>query len=288
MTGTMWRNDVPSPRTILRFPFGLIRMTGNESVDFLHRITSNDFTAFTSGNIQKTLLITDKGRILDAVWVIHRGDHILMLTSSGMTSDVMQWLNKYIVMEEIELHDASAEYSVDIFFNQQNEFYQSDYFGFPASFRIAVPSEFISDELPASVMEEFELWRIWNGIPKAKKELVNEFNPLELNLWDWISFSKGCYIGQEVIARLDTYNKIQRCLYRISSEAKIDAEEILIDDVGAVIGRITSVAHKENEYIGLAVIRLQWSKELHQVRSKDNSAVVTLEKIFAKRAYGNT
>lgn len=60
--------------------------------------------------------------------------------------------------------------------------------------------------------EVFELMRIERGIPLYGKELTLEINPLEAGLNDFVNFSKGCYIGQEVIARLDTYRKLQKRL----------------------------------------------------------------------------
>ena len=60
-------------------------------------------------------------------------------------------------------------------------------------------------------MKEYsELLRIENGIPSAGKELSEQINPLEARLESQISFTKGCYIGQEVIARIDTYKSFKR------------------------------------------------------------------------------
>ena len=56
----------------------------------------------------------------------------------------------------------------------------------------------------------YEIFRIKNGIPKFPNELNDEFNPHEVNLSCDVSPDKGCYIGQEVIARLQTYDKVQK------------------------------------------------------------------------------
>jgi folate-binding protein YgfZ len=63
--------------------------------------------------------------------------------------------------------------------------------------------------------EAFEEYRILQGVPIVPNELSALYNPLEANISSLVSWTKGCYIGQEVIARLDTYKKVQRNLVRM-------------------------------------------------------------------------
>ncbi len=89
-----------------------------------------------------------------------------------------------------------------------------------------------------------EIIRIEHGIPAYGKELSEKVNPLEANLIDYISFSKGCYIGQEVVARLNTYEKVQKYLQGIvleSEELPPLGAKLLVD--GAEVGFVTSVSN---------------------------------------------
>jgi folate-binding protein YgfZ len=256
-------------------------MSGAESVDFLQRISTNDFENFSEGKIQKTLFVTDKGRILDMLWAHHSGDHILLIVSKGMVKEVLSFLNKYIIMEDIVLEDLSTACSVFFHFDQISSPIQTDFFGRSVSVEILYNN--------GTTIEQgihFDRWRIDHGIPLTKKELVQEYNPLELNLWDWISFTKGCYIGQEVIARLDTYKKIQRSLCRISSPQKIFEQEILRDENGAEAGKITSVAHTETGSIGLAVLRVKYTMVQQKLFAGDTRTAVNVDYVFQNRAYG--
>jgi folate-binding protein YgfZ len=264
------------------FPFDIIKFVGQESVDFLQRITTNDFNGFSTGKIQKTLLVTDKGRILDAVWVIHHNDYLLMLVSQGMASEIIVWLNKFIIMEDISLSDVSNEFEINIHFEQNKNFYHTDYFGFSVSFELRPRSEHRTQYDP-TINEQ---WRIENGIPVTKKELIQDFNPLELNLWAWISFTKGCYIGQEIIARLDTYNKIQRTLCLITASDRINEKEILLDDNGSEIGKITSIHKNDTEYIGLAVIRVKSAVVQQKLKTADTNVITEVRKVFQKVLHG--
>lgn len=268
--------------TFENFPFDLLKMTGKESIDFLQRISTSDFSKLGAGDIKKTLLITEKGRVIDAVWVIHKTDYLLLLVSSGMAQEVSDWLNKYIIMEDIAIENVSAHYSIDVHFDNsssEGECYKTEYFEFPITLSLKPKSAFTS----ASSAKSYERWRIENGIPLIKKELVQDYNPLELNLWDWISFTKGCYIGQEVIARLDAYNKIQRTLCKIHSEQSITEGDVCIDAEGNEIGRITSVIASAQGFDGLAVVRMKFAIEGAKFHTKNSNVEVVIKKVFQKQ-----
>lgn len=109
----------------------------------------------------------------------------------------------------------------------------------------------------------FEIFRIENGIPFIK-EINDEYNPHELFLLNEVSFTKGCYIGQEVIARLDTYQKVQKYLskFEFEDENVIGKDFILIDEDENEIGKITSVIKNINgKYIALGFVRKNYLVE---------------------------
>jgi len=86
--------------------------------------------------------------------------------------------------------------------------------------------------------EEAEVARIAAGVPGAG-ELHDKFNPLDLGLHDAIHWNKGCYIGQEVIARLDTYQKQHKVLACLRGAVSVGAP-VTVDDKS--VGEVTSVA----------------------------------------------
>jgi folate-binding protein YgfZ len=269
------------PQIIRRFPFAVLALSGNDAVDFLQRISTNDFTAFREGSVQKTLLVSDKGRIIDAVWVVNHTGQLLMLASEGSAAEVQHFLERYIIMDDVSIQDVSAQYTCDLNFLEHNSGYRTDYFGHAVSISVqeSAPQ---SQQQHVHTGNEFEQWRIENGIPTAKKEIVQDFNPLELNLWDWISFTKGCYIGQEVIARLDTYQKIQRCLCYCTADRPFSDGDLLTDADGADVGRITSALSTENGQIGLCLIRMKYANELNRLTVKEKGIEITIQRVFKK------
>lgn len=107
--------------------------------------------------------------------------------------------------------------------------------------------------------DAYDVFRIENGIPSYPNEINDSTNPHEVNLINEISFKKGCYIGQEIIARLDTYDKVQRKLVKItiSEPLNIITPLMIIDEAGNEWGELTTVSSRElvNPQIGLALIK---------------------------------
>jgi folate-binding protein YgfZ len=107
--------------------------------------------------------------------------------------------------------------------------------------------------------EAYDTYRIEQGIPIAPNEINDEYNPLDANLNDLIDFKKGCYIGQEVIARLDTYDKDQKKLVgvKLNEQLELNNGQFVLEDNGIVVGKITSYtfSQKLKSFIGLAYIR---------------------------------
>ena len=96
--------------------------------------------------------------------------------------------------------------------------------------------------------------RILQGRPAPDRELTDDYNPLEVGLWQTISFNKGCYIGQETIARLNTYKGVKQHLWgiRLSAPA-VPGTVITVGD--EKVGNLTSYTETTAGYFGLGYIR---------------------------------
>ncbi|NJO51566.1 MAG: hypothetical protein HC840_21460, partial [Leptolyngbyaceae cyanobacterium RM2_2_4] len=99
-----------------------------------------------------------------------------------------------------------------------------------------------------------ERLRIEQGRPMPDAELTEDYNPLEAGLWHTISFSKGCYIGQETIARLDTYKGVKQQLWGVRlSQPAPPGEPLLVGE--EKVGKLTSLTETEAGLFGLAYVR---------------------------------
>jgi tRNA-modifying protein YgfZ len=102
--------------------------------------------------------------------------------------------------------------------------------------------------------EAWECLRIQQGRPKPDAELTEDYNPLEVGLWQTISFTKGCYIGQETIARLNTYKGVKQYLWGIKLPAPVPVGTLLTVD-GEKVGVLTSCSETNAGILGLGYVR---------------------------------
>lgn len=111
--------------------------------------------------------------------------------------------------------------------------------------------------------------RIEKLIPQFPFELTTDFNPHEVNLMKNICSTKGCYIGQEVVARLETYDKVQRVLVKVVSQEKVESNyKMILDETGEEAGEITThgVYANSHGYASLCILKkkaLAASKQFH-------------------------
>jgi folate-binding protein YgfZ len=116
--------------------------------------------------------------------------------------------------------------------------------------------------LRACSPDALEIHRIERGFPVYGRELTGEVNPLEAGLERFVSFTKGCFIGQEVIARLDTYKKLQKRLMGLLLADDSDVTQgARIAALGNDVGWVTSAAQSPrlNRTIALAYVRSAWA-----------------------------
>ena len=122
-----------------------------------------------------------------------------------------------------------------------------------------LPLEWLN--LPIASQREVEHWRIRRNLPLGPEEVSGNFNPLELGLEAWVSLSKGCYLGQETIAKLTRTSRVRQrlCSWQaaesivIGTRLNCSKETIL----GRYAGVVTSSMSVEGNGIGLAMIHYQ-------------------------------
>jgi hypothetical protein len=121
--------------------------------------------------------------------------------------------------------------------------------------------------------EPLEAWRVLRGLPVSGHELTEEYNPLEAGLWEAVSFDKGCYVGQEVVARLRTYDKVSRTLVGLElpegSAPSPPGTKLHIGD--GQVGMLTSAAWPAGRAapVGLAYLKTRVLRPGQELRVGD-------------------
>ena len=204
-------------------------MAGPDAEDFLQRMLSNDVTAAPC----QALLLTPKSRLIAPLVVVRReaGD-FLLLTEPGLGEPVRTNLLRARFAAKVEIEP--EEHTSVVVFGEDG--------GIPNNEFGEVGSELLDTGVePTLDAEELERMRIEARIPAWGKELDDSILPAEAGLDEThVSFTKGCYPGQEPIARLRHRGKVNRSLRVLEVDSAEPGDEIRHGE--KVVGRVTSVA----------------------------------------------
>jgi folate-binding protein YgfZ len=269
--------------------WGRIRVSDDDRIRFLHNQSTNDFQSLKPGQGCDTVMVTSTARTIDLVSAYVLEDAVLLLVSPNRRETLMQWLDRYIFFaDKVQLTDVTDNTATFSLIGAGSDAIVEKLgagaiIGQPYGKNIliddgiivAVGSGLASPGytliLPAADKQQvwekilelgavelsdrgWETLRILQGRPTPDAELTDDYNPLEVGLWQTISFNKGCYIGQETIARLNTYKGVKQHLWgiRLSAPAEIGSAIALGDEK---IGKLTSYTATTDGHFGLGYIR---------------------------------
>ena len=295
MSVDVYRQALTTAVVFDRSAAGRVRVTGRDRLDFLHRLSTQDLKALPAGRVASTILTTPIARIVDRIDVLNLGEELLLLTGIGRSTAVRKWLTGYIFFrDEVKLLDVAGERGELVLVGPAAEPVLGA--ALPGAHLPAEGEVVVIDDVPiarltvlggagfvilpptASVSQwlellegrgatrgdeaGFEQLRVRAGEPAASHELTDDYIPLELDLWGSVSFNKGCYIGQEILARMESRGKLARRLRGLRAEAPlaVGAEVRALGEDGAptgsALGAVTSAADLPDlGAAGLAVLR---------------------------------
>jgi tRNA-modifying protein YgfZ len=225
-----------------------VRVAGADARAFLQRMVSNDVEALQVGDACPALLLTAKARVIAPLVVWRRGDEdFLVLTEPELGETVRALLLRMRLRArcEIELEEHS---SVLVFGGED---------GFATDFPGA--RELVDAELaPTLDADELELRRIEAGVPRWGREIDERILPAEAGLdTTHVDFGKGCYPGQEPIARLHYRGHPNRGLRVLELSDVPDYDAELVHD-GKPVGRVTSAVRRaDGSVVALAYVRAE-------------------------------
>jgi folate-binding protein YgfZ len=225
-----------------------VRVAGPDAAEYLQRMVSNDVEALVPGEACPALLLTAKARVIAPLVVLRRGDEdFLLLTEPGLGEAVRSHLVRMRLRAQCEIEPEQHEALL--------------VFGGDAGFATDWPGarEAVDAGLAPTLSEdELELRRIESGVPRWEREIDDRILPAEAGLDEThVSFSKGCYPGQEPVARLHYRGHPNRGLRVVALDEVPDYDAPLLHD-GREVGRVTSAARREDgSVVALAYVRTE-------------------------------
>ncbi|MEK6220686.1 MAG: hypothetical protein N2D54_00370, partial [Chloroflexota bacterium] len=255
---------------------GFLKITGPDRLDFIQRQSTNDMNELQDGGVITTVLTSSIARVVDVLQLFQIGEDYYIMTLSGHGKSTSDFLtSKIFFMDKVVIANLADDYAKIILEGpksgklikqlgivnppQKNHFLIAktnnieiklvahEGLGSEIGYSILLPKSAQTDFLELLHKQDItelstqtrEILRVEAIQPGPRAELVQDYTPLEANLGWAISDSKGCYTGQEVIARQITYDKVNKRLVLIQAEEKMNAGATIRAE-GKNVGKITS------------------------------------------------
>lgn len=254
--------------------FAVLKVTGSDSEQLLQGQLTCNIKALTYNQASLAAFCNAKGRVISTIIVIKTPESFLLLLPKSLAEIVHKKLKMYVLRSQVVISDVSEQLKV-FGFQEQTESKNS----LPSKSFEVIPGAQLTIKLP-SAMSRFLIiaqeskpedhdsnantkWRfqdILDGFPWFEADKTEQYIPqaLHIDQFDGISFNKGCYTGQEIIARTHYLGKSKRSLIIAQTSEFLDAEAlssaVLNQQTQQIAGNILSAANDGEQTVLLIVL----------------------------------
>jgi len=263
---------------------GIIELQGNDSVEFLQGQMTQDIYSIEDSKAALTSILNPQGRIISTAFIFKWGESFILMVSNEVRDKLIAWLSRFILRSEVQItqsedcvfglnQENARKLCVALNIDSKDVSFESDASCLKIieadderAFLVSRSENFL-DNLSISTLttKDWKMADINSGIPIIYKENIEKFIPqmVNLDLINGISFSKGCYTGQEIVARVQHKGKVKQRMFHITGKAsnkKIDSgTAILFEDTK--VGTVIESLEDNGQMHALGVIKNDASKK---------------------------
>ena len=271
----------------------ILYVHGSDSRDYLQRMVSCDLSRISPQQGNRGTLLDGKGRIQAVFDLLQWNDGFLLVTGEQESATLKSRLESMVILEDVEIEtdshvwlhlhgDGSPGRMGDLGYTEAGTFLAATRTDtallvfrprfHPQGYDLLVTADH-GEALASSLAEMGEVateelreqGRILLGLPKSGAEMGERTLPPEVGLGDAVAYDKGCYAGQEVLARIRTYGHVNREIRRLEFSAETDSTGPAVgDDLWSAdggdkpIGKITSVTSTPTGWAAIASLRYKF------------------------------
>ncbi|HTO07205.1 MAG TPA: glycine cleavage T C-terminal barrel domain-containing protein [Myxococcota bacterium] len=267
---------------------GLVRATGADRVRFLNGMLTADVAKLPAGGAAPALQLDRKGHVLAELCVLAEPESLLLDIAPGVEAELCALLEKHVIADDVafaslseakawlalegpEARDAARRVGGAV--PEPGRFARADFAGQAVlwiaqgaltadGLRAIVPRALAAEleralALPELAEEAAEVLRIDARLPLLGRDVGARNFPQEAGLERAISFSKGCYIGQEIVARIASRGAVNRVLVLLRADSAVTPGASVSVD-GSAVGQVTSAARSDaTGAIALAYLKVE-------------------------------
>eukprot|EP00899_Mesostigma_viride_P002087 jgi/Mesvir1/1187/Mv17681-RA.1 len=275
--------------------YGRIRVVGADRISFLHNMTTANISRLKPGQGCETLFVSPQARTIDLASLYVQESSVMLSIHPTKTAEILKLMDKYIFpadkVKPMDVSDKCFSFALigkgaaealtsfgagDILSKPAGSHALFQFQGNPVmlsvgcglsieGFTVIADAPIAGDVWSAFVQAggvpmgetAFEVLRVAQGRPAPGRELTADYNPLEAALYSAVSIDKGCYIGQETIARLITYDGVKQQLWGLRLDTRVEPGADIVDG-DQKIGKLTSCCEdleKPGRFLGLGYIK---------------------------------
>jgi len=247
---------------------GKLRLTGPQRVWYLHQVTTQAFENVSAGESLDAAMLTVHGRMIGFFEAVVTDDAILCHCEPELTSALFESLTKFVFATDVQIEDVTSDFGLILTTGDPNVsvglvVQKARWIGVPAH-HVWVRSTDVGPAVAelrdrgGEVVDEasIDALRVRHGAPRWGREMDNKTFPQEAGI-DGIAvhYDKGCYTGQEAMAKIHFRGKVNRKLVQLEADEPLQAgADVVLDD--AWVGSVTSAAPgPDGSFFGLALVK---------------------------------
>ena len=273
---------------------GVVSITGRDSEKLLQSLVTNDIEGLGEGEARHAALLSPQGKILFDFFVTRQGESYFLDVSAESVGNFIKRLTFYKLRSDVIISDFSASFKLYAVWGDHSDAFPVDWvmrFSDPRHSDLGVrlmadahsSGSSFADAESDTALREYDALRISLGVPEGGRDYkYGDAYPHEadFDLFNGVSFSKGCYVGQEIVARMQNKTVVRKRAVKISSAAPLTSDtDVLLGEVS--IGRVGTVAGTD----AIAMLRLDRALEAKQKSETLTAAgvAVTVDDIALER-----
>lgn len=245
----------------------VVRLHGPDTERFVQGTITADLAPTGGGRAVAGALLTVKGKLVSELIVLSTdSDALDLLVPADVAEQVATLLDKHIIMDEVEVERRGPANAALLWTDQgqgppvaQADGLASYPTRHPAPGTLVLGTQ---EAVAAAVAgaqradaDGFDRWRVQSASPAWGREIEAGRFPPEVGFVYAVSYDKGCYMGQEPLARIHARGKVNWAMARVEAAKKPRLPVDLSDAERPVVGRLTTAVQSEGKMIGLAIIR---------------------------------
>jgi tRNA-modifying protein YgfZ len=263
--------------------WGKVGVSGADALTWLNDLVSADLSDLTPGRARGALLLSPTGLVRAEFTVTMPGGTIVLLQDPAQPRSIGDLLSPYVLSSAVQLDERTDQLAVFAFpWHAASPHLEGTTSSAPSCLGSGVdaiaPAEdhdrllgSLANSLTQIGNEELEAWRISAGIPKVGVDALEDDLPQECGLASAVSFDKGCFLGQEAVAKVRNLGHPRRLLLEIESKDAVAAGEPILAGEREV-GEVTSAARLDGRTVMLA--RVRWDARAEPLRTSLGAELV--------------